>query len=138
MRRPVGVTLIGCLYLASGAYLCSLASIHLLAPAAVPALPRAPLIYVLKFANPYVTLAVGAAWALVAWGLFRLRDWARLTAMVVLGTGAAWELSLLLFGHYSVRPVVSGLEVALRLVAALYLLSPSIIDAFNANHSRSV
>src|ERR1700722_13542645 len=132
MQRPRGVSVIACFFLAAGVYLCSFSTVTLVAPRALPMLKAAPLIRGLRIASPYVTLLVGTTWALVAWGLFRVRDWARLVATLVLAVGVAWEASLILFGrtHFGWQVPLAWLEMALRVGAIWYLMSPTVIDAF--------
>src|SRR4051795_13562210 len=96
MQRPLAVTAIGCFFLLGGVYVCAISAAILIAPGAVQTLKALPFVSVLKLVSPYATLIVGTVWAVVAWGLFQLRDWARFIATLVLGAGAAWMLVTLL------------------------------------------
>ena len=139
MHRPLGVTVIGCFFLCAGVYLCSVATIMLLAPSIVSTLKALPFVAALKLVSPYATLLVGLIWTLIAWGLFQLRDWARFTATLMLGAGVAWMLPMLLLGRYSGWRMLANLpSIILRIWAVYYLLTPSIIDVFKAKQSEHV
>src|SRR2546429_549655 len=53
----------------------------LVSPEAVSMTRGAPLLHGLELGGPYAALLVGAAWALIGWGLLRLYDWARLAVL---------------------------------------------------------
>lgn len=136
MARPVGVTVIGCCCLLAGVYLCSIARVMLVAPGAIPTVKPMPFVHALKFVSPYVTVVIGIFWALVAWGLFQMRDSARFTATLLLGIGVVWALSMLVFQRHSNRQIlVACFEIVLRVSAISYLLAPSVIEAFRAKPS---
>jgi hypothetical protein len=138
MRRPLAVTVIGCFFLLAGVYLCALSALILIAPSALRTLKAVPFVSVLRLVSPYVTLIVGTVWALVAWGLFQLSDWARFVATLMLGSGAAWMLVTLLLNHHSIwRTLFACFEIIWRLTAVVYLLAPSTIDRFNARESSA-
>ena len=136
MPRPYGVTAIGCFCLLAGVYLCSVSAIMLLVPGATPTLRAAPFVraFVRAFGlvNPYLTIAIGMGWALVAWGLFQLRDWARLAAQVLLGIGVGWAIQMLLTSriHSPWRVLAVCVEIILRIAAVGYLFTPAVLDAF--------
>jgi hypothetical protein len=140
MARPLGVTVIASLFLMAGIYLCSIAAAILVEPRAVQVLRDAPFVLGLRQVSPYVTLLIGAIWALVAWGLFRLRDWARFTATLMLAIGVAWALSMLLLGRtrFGWQVLAACPEIALRAAAVVYLLAPTVMDSFRTNSRRSV
>lgn len=137
MQRPIGVTVIAFVFLFAGIYLCSIGAMILFAGRAVASLRALPLVHGLAFVNPYWTLLLGAVWAVVAWGLLQLRDWARFTATLVLGVGIAWALPMVITRmHFGWRMLAACLEIALRAAAIWYLLSPSVLDIFIARRSR--
>ena len=137
MQRPIGITAIGVLFLFAGVYLCSVGAMILFAHSAVAMLRAVPFVHGLEFINPYWTLLIGAVWALVAWGLFQLRDWARFTAVLILGIGIAWALPMMVMtrAHFGWRMLAACLEIALSAAAIWYLLSPSVLDIFIARRS---
>jgi hypothetical protein len=140
MVRPLGVTVIGCFFFLAGIYLCSIAATTLVEPRAIETFRYVPLVLALRGVSPYVTLLLGAIWALVAWGLFRLRDWARFSATLMLAIGIAWALSMTLLGraHFGWKMLAALLETVLRAAAVLYLLTPSIMASFRPKSRSSV
>jgi hypothetical protein len=139
MSRPLGVSIIGCCCFLAGIYLCSIAAVVLIVPRVVPILRSAPLIHELKLANPFATLAVGIVWAFVAWGLLRMKDWARWVAQILLGIGVAWVVPMIFLTqmHFGWRLLAVCLQIILRAAAVVYLFAPSVMDAFQAGRSRS-
>jgi hypothetical protein len=100
-----------------------------IAPRAVTMLKAAPFMHGLRLVSPYLTVLVGTAWALVAWGLFRVRDWARFVAALFLGVGMAWEVTIFLGRmHFGWRIPLVCLELMLRGAAVWYLMSPAMIE----------
>ena len=87
--------------------------------------------YGLELAGPYMMLLFGGGYALIAWGLFRLRNWARWAAMLVIVLGViplVPEISMAELGF----PIFwYGLQIALRVAVGWYLAqAPSVLDAF--------
>lgn len=138
MQRPIGVTIISFVFLLAGVYLSSIVAMELFATGALTMLRAFPFVHTLGRVSPYLTLLVGAAWALVAWGLLQLRDWARFTAMLMLGIGIAWALPMVITRmHFGWRMLALSLEIALRAAAIWYLLSPPVLDIFIARRSQA-
>jgi hypothetical protein len=136
MRRPIGVTIIASLFLLAGVYICSIGAVVLLAHGTVVTLRAFPFVRALAHVSPYWTLLVGAVWAAVAWGLLRLRDWARFTATIMLGIGiASGAVAISTRMHFGWRALAECLEIALRGAAIWYLLLPSVLDTFLAKPS---
>src|SRR5450755_4726522 len=90
MQRPAGVTVISALFFLAAIYLWTIGVVKLIAPEAISLMSGAQLMYGLELAGPYMALLVGTGWALVGWGLFRLHNWARWAAMLVMVVGIAW------------------------------------------------
>ena len=132
MKRPLGVTLIGCWCLLAGVYLCSIALVQILTPQAIPSLRHLPVVYALKLVSPYLALAIGGIWAALAWGLFQLHDWARWAAQIVLAIGIALTLPMMYFNHihFGWRMLAEIADVILRVLAVGYLFAPKVMDAF--------
>ncbi len=132
MRRPVGVTVIAVFCLVAAAYLIVVAAITLVAPGAISMRSAAPLMYGLELAGPFMMLLVGAAWGFLGWGLFRVRNWARWTAMFVCVAGIAAAVPAV-----SSAPDIpgmiwpSGVGIMLRAAVIWYLLqAPAVVDSF--------
>ena len=131
MQRPAGVTAIAALFGLAAIYLWTIGMVKLLAPNAISLMSGASLMYGLELAGPYMALLVGSGWALVGWGLFRLHNWARWTAMLVMTIGIAWLVPKISMAEIGVPILWSGLQIALRAAAAWYLAqAPAVIDSF--------
>jgi hypothetical protein len=133
MQRPAGVTVISILFFAAAIYLWAIGMVKLLAPDAITLMSGAQLMYGLELAGPYMALIVGSGWALVGWGLFRLHNWARWAAMLVMVVGVAWLVPKISMAELGVPVFWYGLQIALRAAAAWYLAqAPAVIDSFAA------
>src|SRR5258708_37837994 len=123
MRGPIGVTVIACAFLAAGIYFCSISAIALFRHSAMDTLRALPFIHTLRFVSPYLTLLAGPLWALIAWGLFQLRDWARFTATLMLGIGVAGALLIMVTTqmHFGWRMLAGSLTIVRRAAAIWYL-----------------
>ena len=131
MQRPAGVTAIAALFGLAAIYLWTIGMVKLLAPNAISLMSGASLMYGLELAGPYIALLVGTGWALVGWGLFRLHNWARWAAMLVMTIGIAWLVPKISMAEMGVPILWSGLQIALRAAAAWYLAqAPAVIDSF--------
>ena len=131
MQRPAGVTAIAVLFGLAAIYLWTIGMVKLLAPNAISLMSGASLMYGLELAGPYMALLVGTGWALVGWGLFRLHNWARWAAMLVMTIGIAWLVPKISMAEIGVPILWSGLQIALRAAAAWYLAqAPAVIDSF--------
>jgi hypothetical protein len=132
MRRPIGVTIIAILFLARAVYLWISAASLLLAPHTVSPFTARMLRQALRLIGPYAGLGVGVCYAFVGWGLFRLHNWARIAAMLVMGVSAAFMLPALASAAIGLRwsAILMGLQIVLCAVIAFYLLSPKCIDIF--------
>ena len=124
--------MIGCFFLLAGTYLCSISVLWLLARGHFRGLSGLPLLHSVSLASPYLSFGIGIAWSLVAWGLFRLHDWARWLAQIFLAIGVALELPMLLLNgmHFGPRWVIGIPEIILRVVAVGYLFTPGVLQAF--------
>jgi hypothetical protein len=128
MKRPIGVTIIACFCLCAAVYLCSLSVMQLVTPKALHAIRSAPNVRALRLASPYLTLIIGVSWAVVGWGLFQLRNWARVIAATMFVFSAIWETSMTWEASMSAhrswpnwRLTLISLEIALRVIALVYL-----------------
>jgi hypothetical protein len=131
MQRPVGITVIGVLFLLAGIYLWTIAVIMLIQPGAISLMSGAPLMFGLELAGPYMALLIGAGWALVGWGLFQLHNWARWAAMLVLTLSIAWLVPKISAAAIGGQLLWYGVQIALRAATAWYLAqAPAVVDSF--------
>ena len=94
--------------------------------------------YGLELAGPYMALLVGCGWVLVAWGLFRLHNWARWAAMLVMTLGIAWLVPKISAAEIGWPLLWYGLQIAVRAASAWYLAqAPIVVDAFAAKQQRT-
>jgi len=133
MQRPAGVTVISALFFLAAIYLWTIGVVKLLAPEAISLMSGAQLMYGLELAGPYMAMLVGAGYALVGWELFRVHNWARWGAMLVMTIGIVWLVPKISMAELGVPILWYGLQIALRAAAAWYLAqAPAVIDAFAA------
>src|SRR6202162_1511410 len=124
MERPASVTAIATLFFLVAGYLITIVCVEVVAPGTTLSTARAAgITYGRELNGPQTALSVGAGWALVGWGLYRLRNWARWCAMLIMVIGVAGSV-----------PAVSaaardlgwpfffyGAQVMVRVVIAWYL-----------------
>jgi hypothetical protein len=129
--RPPGITAISILFFLAALYLWTIAAIKLIAPEAISLMIGAQLMYGLELAGPYMALLVGAGWALIAWGLFRLHNWARWAAMLLMVIGVAALVPAISMAQLGIPIFWYGLQIALRVAVGWYLAqAPAVVDAF--------
>jgi len=133
MQRPAIVTAISLLFLLAGIYLWTIGAVKLLAPNAISLMIGSQLMYGLELAGPYMAMLVGTGWAVVGLGLFRLHNWARLTAMAVITVGIAWLVPKISAAELGLPLLWYGLQIAVRAAAAFYLAqSADVIASFKS------
>jgi hypothetical protein len=130
-QRPTGITVIAILFFLAGIYLWAFAILKLLAPESISLSSAGGLMYGLELAGPYMALLFGAGWAVVGWGLFRLRNWARWSAMLVMVVGVASLVPSISMAALGVPIFWYGLQIVLRVAVGWYLAqAPAVVDAF--------
>jgi hypothetical protein len=131
LPRPAGVTVISVLFFLAAIYLWTIGVVKLLAPEAISLMSGAQLMYGLELAGPYMAMLVGSGYALVGWGLFRLHNWARWAAMLVMVVAVASLVPKISMAELGVPVIWYGLQIALRAAVAWYLAqAPAVVDAF--------
>jgi hypothetical protein len=89
--------------------------------------------------GPQTAISIGAGWALVAWGLYRLSNWARWCAVVLMVVGVAGSVPAVSAAARDLgwRFFWYGAQVMVRVVVIWYLIfSPDAAEAFGV-HSGS-
>jgi len=138
MQRFRSVTAISILFLLAALYLWTFGAVKLAAPEAVSLMSVSPLMYGLELPGPYMALLIGSGYAVIAWGLFRIHNWARWAAMLVIVIGVASLVPRISMAELGVPVLWYGLQIALRVAAAWYLAqAPGVIDAFAAKKQNS-
>jgi|HubBroStandDraft_6_1064221.scaffolds.fasta_scaffold1998874_1 uncharacterized membrane protein (DUF2068 family) len=127
MRRPPGVTTIATASLLFAVYQLALVFIEISRLHAA-GLVNFPFRYALSMPGTYIPLVGSLVWSLIAWGLFRLQNWARMAAALLLGIGLAFEVTnLAMGGRFHWWMVV---EMFVQLVVIWYFFRVSVLDRF--------
>ena len=133
MERPASVTVIAALFFLVAGYLATIGIVGLVAPGTLSMTLGAGITYGRELTGPQTALSVGAGWALVGWGLYRLRNWARWCAILLLVIGIAGSVPAVSAAARDLtwRFFFYGAQIMVRIVIAWYLAaSPELIEAF--------
>jgi hypothetical protein len=133
MERPASVTVIAALFFLVAGYLATIGIVGLVAPGTLSMTLGAGITYGRELTGPQTALSVGAGWALVGWGLYRLRNWARWCAILLMAIGVAGSVPAVSAAARDLtwRFFVYGAQIMVRIVIAWYLAaSPELIEAF--------
>src|SRR5271168_1454584 len=133
MERPSSVTVISALFVLVAGYLITIGIIELAAPGTLTMTLGAGVTYGRELTGAQTALSVGAGWALVGWGLYRLRNWARWCAVLLMVIGVAGSVPAVSAAARDLgwRFFFYGAQITVRIVIAWYLAaSPELIDAF--------
>lgn len=138
MHQPKGVIAIAALFALAALYLCAIAAILLISPGAISLMSARYFLYGLELAGPYMMLLGAAVYGVVAWGLFRLKNWARWCAMLIIALSLAPLVPKISMAELGVPVLWYGLQIAFRVAAAWYLAqAPSVLDAFTQKRHGS-
>jgi hypothetical protein len=132
MVRPASVTVIAALFFLVAGYLIAVGVIDLVSPGTV-SLVGGPVTYGRELDGPQTAISVGAGWALVGWGLYRLKNWARWCALAILVIGVAGSVPAVSAAARDLgwRFAWYGAQMMVRIVAAwLLAASPEVGEAF--------
>lgn len=133
MKRPSLVTAISLLFCAAAIYLSILGATLLISPGTLSLMAGKYFMYGLELAGPYMMLLFAAGYGIVGWGLWRLHNWARWIAMLVMVIGVASLVPKISMAELGIPIFWYGLQIALRAALAWYLAqSPAVIDSFAA------
>ncbi|HTA48171.1 MAG TPA: hypothetical protein VK930_01865 [Verrucomicrobiae bacterium] len=133
MERPSSVTVIAALFFLVAGYLAGMGIIELVAPGTLSTTLGTGMTYGRELTGPQTAVSVGAGWALVGWGLYRLRNWARWCAILLMVIGIAGSVPAVSAAARALtwRFFFYGVQIMARVVVAWYLAaSPELIEAF--------
>jgi len=133
MERPASVTVIAAVFFLVAGYLVAIGIADFVAPGTLPIAMTTGVTYGRELNGPQTALSVGAGWALVGWGLYRLRNWARWCAMLLMVIGIAGSVPAVSAAARDLtwRFFSYGVQIMVRVVIAWYLAaSPEVIEAF--------
>jgi hypothetical protein len=129
---PAGLKWIAIVFFVAAAYLCLIGILMLVSLGAVSMALGAPLLGGLELAGPYMFLLMAGAGALIGWGLLRLSNWARWSAIAVTFVG----IVMLVPGvsaaavDFRVSLLWGGLGIIVRVMIVWYLYQEPIKDVF--------
>jgi hypothetical protein len=133
VERPASVTVIAALFCLVAGYLVAIGIIGLVAPGTLSMMVGTGITYGRELTGPQTALSVGAGWGLVGWGLYRLRNWARWCAILLMVIGIAGSVPAVSAAARDLtwRFWFYGGQIMVRVVIAWYLTaSPELIEAF--------
>src|ERR1700731_2546140 len=134
MERPGSVRVIAALFFLVAGYLVTIGTIEFVAPGTLSTLGTG-VTYGRELTGPQAALSVGAGWALVGWGVYRLRNWARWCAILLMVIGVAGSVPAVSAAARDLtwRFFLYGFQIMVRVVIAWYLAaSPEVIEAFTS------
>src|SRR5271155_4215594 len=133
MERPSSVTVISALFVLVAGYLITIGIIELVAPGTLSMTLGSGVTYGRELTGPQTALSVGAGWGLIGWGLYRLHNWARWCAILIMVIGVAGSVPAVSAAARDLtwRFFFYGAQIMVRVVIAWYLAaSPELIEAF--------
>jgi hypothetical protein len=138
MQRPVAVTIVSLLLCAAALYLWTVGTTLLIWPGTVSLMSANQLMHGLELAGPFMMLLFGTGYALVGWGMFRLRNWARVIVILLIVIRVAALVPKISMAELGVPILWYGLQIALQVALAWYLTqAPSVMDAFTQKRHGS-
>ncbi len=139
MERPASVTVIAALFFLVAAYLVVIGIVEFVAPGALATTRAAGITYGRELDGPQTAISVGAGWALVGWGFYRLQNWARWCGVVLMVIGIAGSVPAVSAAARDLtwRFFWYGAQVMVRVVIVWYLVaSPELIEAFGRKQGQ--
>jgi hypothetical protein len=133
MERPASVTVISVLFFLVAGYLIAIGMIEFVSPGTISLARTAGVTYGRELDGPQTAISVGAGWALIGWGLYRLRNWARWCALALMVIGVAGSVPAVSAAARDItwRFFFYGFQIMVRIVIAwLLAASPEIVEAF--------
>jgi hypothetical protein len=133
MERPASVTVIAVLFFLVAGYLIVAGIVEFFAPGTLALTRAAGITYGRELNGPQTAISVGAGWALVGWGLYRVKNWARWCAVALMVVGVAGSVPAVSAAARDLgwRFFFYGAQIMVRIVIAWYLAaSPELVDAF--------
>jgi hypothetical protein len=124
---------IASLFFLVAAYLVTIGAVELIRPGTLATTRATGITYGRELNGPQTALSVGAGWALVGWGLYRLQNWARWCAIVLMVLGVAGSVPAVSAAARDIdwRFFFYGFQIMVRIVIAwLLAASPELIEVF--------
>jgi hypothetical protein len=133
MERPASVTVIAALFFLVAAYLFTIGMVEFLVPGTLAMTGAAGITYGRELNGPQTAISVGAGWAPVSWGLYRLQNWARWCAMALIVLGIAGSVPAVSAAARDInwRFFWYGTQIMVRIVIGWFLAtSPELVENF--------
>jgi hypothetical protein len=133
MERPAIVTVIAVLFFLVAGYLVTIGIIEVVEPGTLAMTRATGITYGRELDGAQTAISIGAGWALVGWGLYRLRNWARWCAIVLMVIGVAGSVPAVSAAARDLtwRFFWYGAQIMARVIIAWILArSPEVIEAF--------
>jgi hypothetical protein len=133
MERPASVKVIAALFFLVAAYLIAIGIAEFLSPGALSLARDSGITYGRELTAPQTAISVGAGWALVGWGLYQLRNWARWWGLILMVLGVAGSVPAVSAAARDIdwRFFFYGAQIMVRIVIAwLLAASPEVVEAF--------
>ena len=135
MERPASVRVIAALFFLVAGYLIVIGIVEIISPGTIGMMRGSGVTYGRELTGAQSAVSVGAGWALVAWGLWRLHNWARWCGVALMVIGVAGSVPAVSAAARDItwRFFFYGAQIMVRIVIAWYLVaSPGVIEAFGA------
>ena len=133
MERPGSVAVIAGLFFLVAVFLIVLGVAEIISPGALYSARGFGVTYGRELSSPQTAISVGLGWALVGWGLYRLHNWARWCAAVLMVLGVAGSVPAVSAAARDItcRFLWYGLQIMVRnVIAWLLVASPEVTEAF--------
>jgi hypothetical protein len=133
MERPAIVTVIAVLFFLVAGYLVTIGIIEFAEPGTLAMTRATGITYGRELDGAQTAISIGAGWALVGWGLYRLRNWARWCAIVLMVIGVAGSIPAVSAAARDLtwRFFWYGAQIMVRIIIAWILaMSPEVVEAF--------
>ncbi len=133
MERPASIKGIATLFFLVAAYLIAVGIAEIVSPGALSLARESGITYGRELTAPQTAISVGAGWALVGWGLYQLRNWARWCALILMVLGVAGSVPAVSAAARDIdwRFFFYGAQIMVRIVIAwLLAASPEVAEAF--------
>lgn len=130
---PSGVRAIAALFALCGIYLAACGLLMLAWPSVISMVAGAPLMFGLELAGPYMFLLMAIAAGGIAWGLTRLNNIMRHTAIIAACAGIVMLVPPVSAATVLVQPkalILGGLGIIIRVIVAWYLSQAHVAQQF--------
>ena len=131
--RPTFISALSILFALAAAFLVVTGAAMLLSSDMFSFRVGASLLGGFETAGPYAFLLGSAFYALTAYGLWTLRNWARRVAIVIAAWGVLMAVPTASIAATEFNPLpllLAGLPIIVRVVVIFYLMQPPVTDAF--------